>query len=154
MVGKSCESIDAQISSEVLANISTFYEHNSMNSTSGGVWVGTKSAACNYVPSFSCSLTCENKLSTSELEINQLTSSTNFSLSSFSSSSAATSKKPPHCVSLKKYSLTRRGYKSFQDWNTDPNHVYIGRDMSHHVAGALGSKWGNPFKAKKSDKNS
>ena len=26
--------------------------------------------------------------------------------------------------------------------------------MSHHVAGALGSKWGNPFKAKKKNKNS
>ena len=26
--------------------------------------------------------------------------------------------------------------------------------MSHHVAGALGSKWGNPFKPKKSNKNS
>ena len=58
-------------------------------------------------------------------------------------------------MSLKKSSLTRRGYKSFEDWNADPNHIYIGRDMSHHVAGALGSKWGNPFKPpKKSNKKS
>ena len=27
-------------------------------------------------------------------------------------------------------------------------------DMSHYVAGALGSKWGNPFKAKKRNKKS
>ena len=58
------------------------------------------------------------------------------------------------CVSLKKYPLTRRGYKSFQDWNSDPNHIYIGRDMSHHVTGAVGSKWGYPFKVKKANKNS
>ena len=57
-------------------------------------------------------------------------------------------KTTPHCVSLKKFSLKRRGYISFEDWNSDPSHVYIGRDMSHHVTGALGSKWGNPFKAK------
>ena len=73
---------------------------------------------------------------------------------SLSSFSATAIKKTPHCVSLKKSSLTRRGYKSFLDWQSDPNHKYIGRDMSHHVAGAVGSKWGNPFKAKKANKNS
>ena len=57
-------------------------------------------------------------------------------------------------MSLKKYSLSKRGYKSFKDWNSDPNHLYIGRDMTHHIAGALGSKWGNPFKANKNNKNS
>ena len=75
-------------------------------------------------------------------------------VSSFSSSSAAAAKKIPHCVSLKKAPLTRRGYESFQDWDLDPNHLYIGRDMSHHVAGALDLGWGNPFKAKKKNKNS
>ena len=90
-----------------------------------------ETALCNCLPSFSCSST-----------------------SSFSSSSDTGVKIIPHCVSLKKSSLTRRGYKSFEDWNSDPNHIYIGREMSHHVAGALGSKWGNPFKAKKSNKNS
>ena len=67
---------------------------------------------------------------------------------------ATATRKMPHCVSLKKASLTKRGYKSFQEWNSDPNHLYIGRNMSHHVAGAVGSKWGNPFKAKKANKNS
>ena len=74
--------------------------------------------------------------------------------SSLSSSSDAAIKKTPHCVSLKKSALRRRGYKSFKDWNSDPNHIYIGRNMSHHVAGAKGSKWGNPYKLKKANKNS
>ena len=78
--------------------------------------------------------------------------STTSSLSS--SSSAAGTKKTPRCVSLKKSALTRRGYKSFEDWNSDPNHVYIGRNMTHHVAGAVGSKWGNPYKADKTNKKS
>ena len=85
-----------------------------------------------------CSPTCENTL-----EINPLASTTT-SLSFLASTSGAAIKKAPHCVSLKKSSLTNLGYESFEDWNSDPNHLYIGRNMSHHVAGALGSKWGNP----------
>ena len=73
---------------------------------------------------------------------------------SFSSSSTAAISKTPHCVSLKKSCLNRRGYKSFKDWNSDPNHLYIGRNMNHHVAGAHGSKWGNPYKFDKTNKNS
>ena len=84
---------------------------------------------------------------------NTLSNSTT-TTSSFLSFSVTAIKKSPHCVSLKKKSLKRRGYKSFEDWNSDPNHVYIGRDMTHHIAGALGSKWGNPFRAKKRNKNS
>ena len=80
--------------------------------------------------------------------------STAYTTPSLSSSSSTVIKKPPHCVSLKKYALTGRGFKSFEDWNSDPNHIYIGRDMSHYVPEALGSKWGNPFRAKKSNKNS
>lgn len=52
-------------------------------------------------------------------------------------------------VNVKKPFLIKAGYKDFQDWSKDPNHVYIGRDMSFYVAGAKGSKWGNPFKVKK-----
>ena len=65
---------------------------------------------------------------------------------SFSSSSATAIKKLPHCVNVKQRFLTKRGYESFEDWKSDPNHVYNGRDMSHHVPGALGSDWGNPYK--------
>jgi len=46
--------------------------------------------------------------------------------------------------------LRRRGYQTLQDWlNADPNHVYVGRDMSFYVAGAAKSKWRNPFATKK-----
>ena len=115
------------------------------------VSVDTEPGICNYVPSSFCSSTYENTLSTSYVGNNHL-SSTTFTTSSLPSSSAAAIK-IPHCVSLKKSSLSLRGYKSFEDWNSDPNHAYIGRDVSHHVAGALGSKWGNPFKVnKKSNK--
>ena len=71
--------------------------------------------------------------------------------SSSSSTTAIIKKKTPHCVNLK--FLTKRGYKSFEDWNADPNHMYIGRNMNHCVAGALGSKWGNPYKANKNNLN-
>ena len=42
-------------------------------------------------------------------------------------------------------SLRERGYRSFKEWDANPDHVYIGRDMSHAFPGAVGSKWGNPF---------
>ena len=45
-------------------------------------------------------------------------------------------------------------FKPFSEWNSNPNNVYIGRDMSRYVAGAKGSKWGNPFRAKKANKKS
>ena len=66
-----------------------------------------------------------------------------------SSSTSTTQKTPPHCVSVKKASLVPRGYKSFEEWNADPDHVYIGRNMNHYVPGAVGSKWQNPYKSQK-----
>ena len=95
-----------------------------------------------------------NTLSTSEVETNLLSTSNTSIPSSFPSPSATAIKKTPHCVSLKKKSLLCRGYKSFEDWNSDPNHLYIGRDMTHYIEGAVGSKWRNPFKAKNSNKKS
>ena len=86
-----------------------------------------------------------------ETNLHTSTASTPYSFSSFS---ATAIQKIPHCVSLKRWSLRSRGYKSFKDWNSDPNHVYIGRNMSRHVAGAVGSKWENPFKPKKGNKKS
>ena len=76
---------------------------------------------------------------------NTLSNSTN-TASSFLSFSVTATKKLPHCVNVKQRFLTKRGYESFEDWKSDPNHVYNGRDMSHHVPGALGSDWGNPYK--------
>ena len=59
---------------------------------------------------------------------------------------ASSSIKLPHCVSVKKFALSELGFDTFKDWVDIPGHVYIGRDMSHRVEGAVGSKWGNPFK--------
>ena len=34
------------------------------------------------------------------------------------------------------------------DWLKEPTNVYIGRDMTHFITGAVESKWHNPFKIK------
>ena len=52
-------------------------------------------------------------------------------------------------ISVRKANLVKLGYKDFDDWIKNPNHIYIGRDMSFYVKGAKGSKWCNPFSAKK-----
>ena len=59
-------------------------------------------------------------------------------------------KRPPvtKVVSVKKRSLNEQGYKDLEHWLTNPNNVYIGRDMTHYVPGAVGSKWHNPYKEK------
>ena len=44
---------------------------------------------------------------------------------------------PPCCVRVRK--------ATFEHWSSSPDHVYIGRDMTHIVTGAVGSKWQNPF---------
>lgn len=40
----------------------------------------------------------------------------------------------------------RPEYESLIDWLQDPDHIYIGRDMSFYVDGAYPSKWHNPYK--------
>ena len=52
-------------------------------------------------------------------------------------------------ICVKKANLKKLGYKDFEDWNKDPNHVYIGRNMSFYVPGTTKSKWSNPYSAKK-----
>jgi hypothetical protein len=52
-------------------------------------------------------------------------------------------------VNIKKEQLQKSGYQDFQDWSKNPNHIYIGRDMSFYVAGTTASKWHNPFHVKK-----
>lgn len=49
----------------------------------------------------------------------------------------------------KKSNLIKLGYKDLEDCLKDPNNVYIGRDMTRHVKGAVGSKWANPFNVNK-----
>lgn len=51
----------------------------------------------------------------------------------------------PTVISCKVASLRPRGYHTFEEWAAHPGHIYIGRDMSRYVAGAVGSKWGNPY---------
>ena len=55
----------------------------------------------------------------------------------------------PTCVSVRKAALSPRGMKSFQEWARQPNHLYIGRDMTYYIRGAVGSKWRNTFTVKK-----
>ena len=52
-------------------------------------------------------------------------------------------------INIKKKNLLLLGYDDLEDWLKDPNHVYIGRNMSVYVKGANNSKWKNPFSAKK-----
>ena len=52
-------------------------------------------------------------------------------------------------ISVKKENLKKLGYDSLQHWLQNPNHVYIGRDMSFYVKGANKSKWANPYSVKK-----
>lgn len=56
----------------------------------------------------------------------------------------------PEVINVKVKYLRQKGYNSLQEWlDANPNHVYIGRDMSVYVQGAKGSKWKNPFTIKK-----
>jgi len=52
-------------------------------------------------------------------------------------------------TNIKKAELIKRGIKSFEEWKSNPNSVYIGRNMSMYVPGTIGSKWSNPFNVKK-----
>ena len=52
-------------------------------------------------------------------------------------------------VNVHKQDLIKNGFKSFEEWASDPSSLYIGRDMSNHIKGATGSKWGNPFSVQK-----
>ena len=52
-------------------------------------------------------------------------------------------------VNVRKKELNKNGFKDFQEWITDPEHVYIGRNMSVYVPGTDKSKWHNPFPVKK-----
>ena len=45
--------------------------------------------------------------------------------------------------------LVRDGYTDLLDWTRKEHNLYIGRNMSFYVPGAIKSKWSNPFTAKK-----
>jgi hypothetical protein len=52
-------------------------------------------------------------------------------------------------VNVRKKELQKLGYRDLLHWLEDENHVYIGRNMSFYVPGAVASKWANPFTVKK-----
>lgn len=55
----------------------------------------------------------------------------------------------PEVTNIRKSNLRKKGYKDLEDWLKNPQHVYIGRDMTNYVPGAIGSVWGNPFSTSK-----
>lgn len=55
-------------------------------------------------------------------------------------------------VNVRKSELNKQGYDDFEEWHTDKNHIYIGRDMSFYVKGAKCSIWHNPYPVKKPNK--
>lgn len=56
-------------------------------------------------------------------------------------------------VNVKKQELIKLGYDDFLDWASNKNNIYVGRDMSYYVPGAVGSVWGNPFPVAKPNTN-
>jgi hypothetical protein len=48
-------------------------------------------------------------------------------------------------VNVRKNELKKCGYVDFKDWSSHPNNLYIGRNMSFYVPGAIESKWHNPY---------
>lgn len=51
-------------------------------------------------------------------------------------------------VNISKKNLNKLGYDNLEHWLKDKNHIYIGRNMSFYVKGALKSKWHNPYNIK------
>ena len=54
----------------------------------------------------------------------------------------------PKTMCVKLFNLRANGYSCLGDWLKEPTNVYIGRDMTHFIPGAVESKWHNPFKIK------
>jgi Domain of unknown function (DUF4326) len=51
-------------------------------------------------------------------------------------------------INIRQENLRKLGYKNLEEWLKNPNHIYIGRNMSFYIKGAYESKWKNPFKVK------
>lgn len=52
-------------------------------------------------------------------------------------------------TNIRKQELNKRGINDFEEWSAKPNALYIGRNMSFYVKGAIQSKWHNPYSVKK-----
>ena len=51
-------------------------------------------------------------------------------------------------INIKNSELKKIGYDNLVEWLENDEHIYIGRNMSFYVAGAVGSKWQNPYSLK------
>lgn len=59
----------------------------------------------------------------------------------------ATEKPFTRVVNARVAHLRKLGYADLQDFlNADSDHIYVGRDLSQRVKGAVQSKWHNPFR--------
>ncbi|KAH3896910.1 uncharacterized protein LOC127864493 [Dreissena polymorpha] len=67
----------------------------------------------------------------------------------YKASGQATQSSNTTVVNVHKSDLNKLGYRDLEHWLSVPGHVYIGRDMSRYVSGAIGSIWGNPFRSRK-----
>ena len=52
-------------------------------------------------------------------------------------------------VNIKKTELLKNGFSSFEEWNSEPGNIYIGRNMTFYVKGTSKSIWANPYSVKK-----
>lgn len=57
--------------------------------------------------------------------------------------------KPITVINIRKANLVKLGYRDLEHWLENPNHIYIGRNMTFYVPGAVKSKWSNPYSVKK-----
>lgn len=55
----------------------------------------------------------------------------------------------PKRTCIKVANLRKLGYRNLEEWLKNPNHIYVGRNMTFYVKGAKKSKWANPFSVKK-----
>lgn len=57
----------------------------------------------------------------------------------------------PKIINIRKKNLKKIGYHDLENWLENPSHLYIGRNMSFYIKGAILSKWANPYKIKDYD---
>ena len=55
----------------------------------------------------------------------------------------------PSIIDVHKANLNKHGFTDFDDWNRSEKHLYIGRNMSFYVKGAVESEFKNPYTVKK-----
>lgn len=54
-------------------------------------------------------------------------------------------------VNVHKAELKKIGYSDFEHWASQKDHLYIGRNMSFYIPGAVESIWHNPYAVMKNN---